>query len=555
MKKTLIMLIILICGIFIGYYVITNNKKVNDLIKYLGIENTTSIKACLKENEEDCLLIPRGKEVSIIKETDENKNNMSVARYENKEYLINKEYLFDSKESVVLEKNIYVRTSATILESDSSLKIVSQAKKNDLLEVIGYDKLNDDGSVNMYKVKYNDKQGYIYAKYVVFSSEEASQKYNCDGACTVHDTRDNKYGGGSAANLDYFPVTKANFENNKMPSEVRSLYLNSSRDVILNVDKYISYAKESNINAIVVDIKDNESPAYKSKVMEVYSKTNYDKAFNTFDEYKLAIKKIKDSGLYVIGRITVFKDKYYVMDHNESAIISTSDNKPALLNGTYWPSPYKRDVWEFNVSLAVEAVKEMGFNEIQFDYVRFPDRVIKLEQEKKIAFRNEYNEEKAQAIQSFLRYATDEIHKVNAYVSADVFGESAHTYVTAYGQYWPAISNVVDVISAMPYPDHFALGEYGFAYPYKVPYDLLKFWGESFVSKRQNEITSKAIVRTWIQAYDALPGDFPYTNKQIEDQIKGLYEAGLNGGFMTWNSGSNLERYKSYKQAFMKEYK
>lgn len=97
----------------------------------------------------------------------------------------------------------------------------------------------------------------------------------------------------------------------------------------------------------------------------------------------------------------------------------------------------------------------MGFNEIQFDYVRFPDRTYSYEKSGEISMQNTYGEEKAQAIQKFLMYASDEIHSVGAYISADVFGESAHNYVTGYGQYWPAISNVVDVISAMPYPDHF----------------------------------------------------------------------------------------------------
>ena len=87
------------------------------------------------------------------------------------------------------------------------------------------------------------------------------------------------------------------------------------------------------------------------------------------------------------------------------------------------------------------------------------------------------------------------------YVSADVFGETSGSYVTAYGQYWPAISNVVDVISGMPYPDHFA--QNGTYRPWEHPYETLLDWAKN-AAKRQTETPSPAIVRTWIQAYDAI---------------------------------------------------
>ena len=79
-------------------------------------------------------------------------------------------------------------------------------------------------------------------------------------------------GGGNATNLDYYPYEKGNFEDNKMPVETRTLYINSG--AIKDVDKYIALAKEININAFVVDIKDNTSPAYPAKAMEKYSPTS-----------------------------------------------------------------------------------------------------------------------------------------------------------------------------------------------------------------------------------------------------------------------------------------
>ena len=359
-------------------------------------------------------------------------------------------------------------------------------------------------------------------------------------------------GGGNANNLDYYPYEKPKFKNNVMPDEVRALYINSG--AVKNIDEYIKFAKENNINSLVIDIKDNTTPAYNSPVMKEYSKTNYDKALNSYEDYKKYVKSAKEAGLYVIGRITTFKDSYFVEDHKEVAIKS-SDGTPFSHNGSYWPSAFNRYVWEFNVELAKEAVKEIGFNEIQFDYVRFPDRTTKLEREGVINLNNTYNEEKAQALQAFVMYACDEIHELGAYVSIDVFGESASNYVTAYGQFWPAVSNVADAISGMPYPDHFNPHDYGISeVVWTVPYKLLTAWG-SYVSDKQAIIPTPAVVRTWIQAYNTTKTpSVVYDATKVSEEISALYDSGLTGGYMTWNSGSNLAKYKEISNAFKKEY-
>ena len=95
---------------------------------------------------------------------------------------------------------------------------------------------------------------------------------------------------------------------------------------------------------------------------------------------------------------------------------------PLRLAGEFWPTPYSREAWQYKVDLAVEAVELMGFHEIQFDYVRFPDNTGRYERAGTVDFRNTYGETKAQAIQRFLMYATDILHEHGAYVSADVYG-------------------------------------------------------------------------------------------------------------------------------------
>ena len=163
-------------------------------------------------------------------------------------------------------------------------------------------------------------------------------------------------------------------------------------------------------------------------------------------------------------------------------------------------------------------------------------------------FRNALGETKAQAIQRFLMYATDILHEHGAYVSADVYGESAYTYVTAYGQYWPAVSNVVDAISGMPYPDHF--GASGSWKPWEHPYETLHSWGQH-VMNRQAETATPAAVRTWIQAYNAIHK--PYTKygpAEVSAQIKALRDTGCTGGYMTWNANGSLDKYTYLIPAF-----
>jgi len=546
--------LIFILGVLIVSFIIflllkgINKVVIKQNYKYLANNQSEITLYTLDYNE--TLQIARGTKVEIIESiTNENKEYYKI-KYNNTEYLVFKENVVNNEDDIILEKEMYVRTPVTIYESEDSIKILGMAKKGEKLDIVGYNKVNEDGSISMYKIKYNDIEGYVYGKYLVNNKELSLVNYDEDGNYQIHKKRGDSFGGGDAGNLDYYPYEKAKFENNVMPDEVRALYLNSG--VVSNVDAYIKIAKNSGINAFVVDIKDNTSPAYPAKAMQEYSITNYNKAINSYETYKKAIKKLKDEGFYVIGRITVFKDSYYAKDHPEDTIKDNNTNSSYNHDGSYWPSAFKRNVWEYNVKLAIESVQEMGFNEIQFDYVRFPDRTGNLEKKGVINFGNVYKEDKAQAIQQFVMYACDEIHKHNAYVSIDVFGESAHNYVTAYGQYWAAISNVADVISGMPYPDHFSAHEYGFnEVVWTIPYKLLNLWGNNFVMKRQKEIPTPAIVRTWIQTYDTYKNPkVIYDSYMIKEEIKGLYDAGLKGGFMTWNGSSNISKYDSVKSAF-----
>lgn len=542
-----VIILILIIGIIIFFTSKGKNISIGKSSMYLASDNnkvTTYIideDNNLKENSE----LVRGKKVIYSgKKVNMNDNEYLLIEFDNKEYYVNAKQLVKNVKDVVLEKERYVRTSVTVYENETDSKIASFIKKGNKLDITGYDKLLDDGNVNMYKIKYNDTEGYVYSKYLVNDKESADSVYNENGVYDIH--KDRKFKGrelygGKASTLDYYPYERVEFEDNKLLKKAKTMYLNAG--TIGSIDSYLKIAKENGVNAIVVDIKDG-ALAYSSNVAKEISPTAYATAINDNSSYKSAIDKIKDAGIYAIGRIVVFNDVHYGKDHPEDCISSTASSR-------LWPSAYSRGAWYYNVELAKEAVKEMGFNEIQFDYVRFPEDAYNMSIKGNSDFKNKYDEEKAEAVQNFLFYATDQIHKVGAYLSVDVFGECSGEYVTAYGQYWPAISNIVDAISSMPYTDHFGRSVDTWTNAYRTVYN----WAKG-AAARQKEIPTPAVARTWITAYDT-PYWKPtviYNASKIEDQVRALYDAGLDGGFITWNSASSLAKYEQIKTAFNKDY-
>ena len=531
-------------------------------VRYLASPTHTAHLYSYDEQSEQLMVadtLVRGAELNVVVNGKKKINDV--------EYLpvkVGKELRYATLESLVVEpravvqeKSVFVRTPASIIVDQATSLVGGLAAKGDELAVIDYDSLDTNGRVYKYKVRQGSVEGYIYAKYTVFEKEQALKRYKAEQYDKVHKAVKDSFGGGAAIGCDFYPTERVVFENNKMPEACYSLYLNISPSVIGNIEAYIAFAKQTKINTFVIDIKDNECPGYKAEAMKLYSPTNYARAGSTKEAmYARAVSRLHEEGFYVVGRITCFKDSYLVKDHPEVAITEKATGMPFKHNKAYWPSPYDRKVWQFNVELAKEAVRKFGFNEINFDYVRFPDRMTKVEQ--LIDYHNKYGESKVQAIQRFVQYACDEIHAVGAYVSIDVFGEAANPgYTTAYGQYWPAISNIADAICGMPYPDHFSNGYYGIKKPWNHPYEILYAWGER-VQGRQAVTPTPAVVRTWIQAYNVMRhvdrNGIHYDAENVEKEIRGLYDAGLLGGYTTWHSGSNLDKYKAQKGAFMIDY-
>ena len=440
----------------------------------------------------------------------------------------------------VSTETVYALRGMSLLDETGAVPGCA-VEKGMALTVTGFDGM-EGGRVVRWKVSCERGEGYISADNVRLTREEALAQYD-DELYALHAARGDSWGGGNAAGLDYYPTEKPVFAGNVMPEEVRALYLNGS--AIQYADSYIRLAEGSGINAFVVDIVDGTAVSYASPVMQQYSPSAYAAAQDTMEGFRANVQKLLDAGYYVIGRITVFNDAHLAADHPEY-VISDPEGTPLKISSMYWPSAYNRTVWQYKVELALEAAA-LGFNEIQFDYIRFPDGAYRYEQAGTIDYKNTYGESKAQAVQRFLVYAAERLHDAGCYISGDVFGECANSYVTACGQYWPAISSVVDAISGMPYPDHYsAQGDYK---PWEHPYATVHMFAESAMA-RQSETASPGAVRTWIQCYNAIREPYNhYGAAELADEVRALRDAGCTGGFMTWNGASDIDKYREVLSA------
>lgn len=333
---------------------------------------------------------------------------------------------------------------------------------------------------------------------------------------------------------------KNNFENNPK-IKAKGIYLNiytmSSRK---KLQKLIELTKKTQINAFVLDVKDDSG--YLSFEMEA------PKMFGIPVPKRYAIKDIKkfmsilkENNIYTIARIVTFKDPTYAKANPDKVITSRKTGKPYTnKDGIIWVSAHDRNLWEYNLAIAEEAAK-VGFNEIQFDYVRFPasngGRL-----DKQLDYKNIQNESKPETIQKYLKYARDRLSKLNVYVSADLYGQvGTFNDDMGLGQYWEAISKVVDYVSPMMYPSHYAKGSYGILVPDAKPYKTIYYCLRDAINRNAN-IDNPAEIRPWIQAFTAkwVKGHINYTSKQIEEQIKAMKDLGVDE-YLLWSPTNNYK--------------
>lgn len=336
--------------------------------------------------------------------------------------------------------------------------------------------------------------------------------------------------------LDFTPQEKIEYVGNPRV-KVKGIYLTVFSAGGKRLDQLIEMTKRTEINAFVIDVKDDDGRMlFKTKAAEKFAP----KANNTavVKDIGALMKKLKENNIYTIARIVSFKDPVYTAANPDKAIVYRATGKPFTnADKLRWATPHDRNLWAYNLAVAKEAA-EVGFNEIQFDYVRFPaSNGGKLDKE--LDYRNINNESKPQTIQEYLKAARKELSPLKVYISADIYGlVSSVTDDMALGQYWEAVSNMTDYVCPMNYPSHYANGTFGLsipdAYPYETVYNSTKDG-----NMRNKNLKTPAIVRPWIQDFTAawVKGYIKYGDAQVKAQIKAMKDNGVEE-YLLWNANN-----------------
>lgn len=334
--------------------------------------------------------------------------------------------------------------------------------------------------------------------------------------------------------LNNFPE-KIEFEDNPRVT-VKGIYVSIfSASSEKKIDALIKLAKESEINAFVIDVKEDNGHLLWKMDDEIlkYNPKAFSKVY--VRDIEKFMKKLKDNNIYTIARIVSFKDPMYAKQNPDKAIIEKKTGKPFVnKDGIIWVSPYDRNLWEYNIAVAKEAAKA-GFNEIQFDYVRFPaSNGGKLDNF--LDYRNTGKDSKPAAIQKYLKYAWEELTPYHVYINADVYGQiGTFKDDMGLGQYWEAVSGYVHYISPMMYPSHYTRGAYGIPVPDADPYKTIYYSALDSVNRNEN-IDNPAVIRPWIQDFTAkwVKGYIKYDVKEVKAQIKALNDLGIEE-YLLWS--------------------
>lgn len=308
---------------------------------------------------------------------------------------------------------------------------------------------------------------------------------------------------------------------------------------------------DTELNAMVIDVKDDFGDmTFDLKSDNPLIKENTQ---NYVSDPAQMMKHMEEHQIYPIARVVVFKDTRLAEARPELSFTHEDGSVWKNGRGESFVNPFSQEVWEYNVEIAKQAAK-MGFKEIQFDYVRFPEGFETRSDELKYTYGG-YQEkglddiqQRVEAVTDFVKYAKKELEPYGVDVSVDIFGYSATVpEAPGIGQNFSKISENVDVISSMIYPSHWG-SYFGIAKPDLEPYKLV-----SEYMKVENDVLGKLDTppqsRPWLQDFTASylgAGNYrEYGPAEIEAQIKALKEAGVNE-FLLWDAGNTYTRGVNY---------
>ena len=342
------------------------------------------------------------------------------------------------------------------------------------------------------------------------------------------------------------PVPDSRFSR---PDEVRGLYINAwGAGSRRRSDALIDLASRTEVNTLVIDIKD--ATGYLSHRSEV----PLAREIGATGEIRIPdlpglLDRLQAAGVYPIARIVVTKDPLLVKSRPYWAARDTAGGVWVDQKGVSWLNPFERSVWQYHVDLARE-VAMMGFPEIQWDYVRFPDSPPSYMD--RAHFPGAQGRTRAEGIRQFLQFSQEELSDLDVHVTADVFGiTTTLTNDVGIGQLWERFIDVVDVALPMVYPSHYYSGSYGYRSPNAHPYEVVGAAMRDAL-RRSNAVEGAGAIRPWLQ--DFTLGAPAYGAPEVRAQILAAQDVGIRE-WILWNPGSRytedaLEPAEGYPPGF-----
>lgn len=334
------------------------------------------------------------------------------------------------------------------------------------------------------------------------------------------------------------------------PFPIHGIYISGPVAGISKMDTFIEMASETELNAFVIDIKNDSGEVTYHMNTEMVQEVDSD--INYIQDIETLIQKCKDNNIYLIARIVAFKDPYLAQARPDLAIHNADGSVYYDNSGLAWVNPYETEVWDYLIEIATEAAR-LGFDEIQFDYLRFStDRGMS-----EVDFGpNAEGKTKTEIIAEFTQYAHETLSAIPVRLSADVFGTviDNRNDQDIVGQDYYTLSTHLDVICPMIYPSHYSAGVYGISVPDAEPYetitaaliasrDALETHGNGMISSLEDsDYVPYATVRPWLQAFTAtwVNGHIDYTPEEVRAQIQAVYDAGYEE-WILWNAGVNYD--------------
>lgn len=326
----------------------------------------------------------------------------------------------------------------------------------------------------------------------------------------------------------------------EVPPAVKGIYVTGPVAGHARMEEIIQLLEETELNAVVIDVKNDDGFVTYSMSSETVEAL--DATVRYVKDMPALVERLHEMGIYVIARIVAFRDPHLAEAKPEWSVHRTNGTIYYDNSGLAWVNPYKREVWDYLVEVAECAVAD-GFDEIQFDYVRFSTEIKTGEVD--------YGEDsdvvsKTEIITQFTQYVHDKLSPLGVAVSADVFGTIIDNAYDSgiVGQDYAAISSNLDVICPMIYPSHYASGVYDQQYPNSAPYEMitgaLQASDTALAGLTEGD---KPIVRPWLQDFTAswIKPYHAYGAAEVREQIQAVYDAGYTE-WILWNASNRYTK-------------